>query len=637
MALDSPIYDTWDEKCILISPNIGIPQIISSSTQSPMGNNIYIFEMNLIADESLAVPEIYAFLENQISAVPLFELDSISKRMIRGKPIPIGVSHVEVRLSLTLGSQSLHDIYALKNTRPSFLLRHNFFGKRKQIIYATGMLNLENNLDVSKFLEKNAYIMFDLYQHFDSGLTPENGAPRICYHALVIRNIGWQNFKFAQITDLHVAKRFDELLGMLIPKTRIFSADISVHFLHRKTLVERYKNPNNNFRKFISWANIQNNQNQIDFILVTGDIIDYYLKNSSNRASNYNLPESNWEIFLNILLNFPSPQRGLIEYMNIYPQEELTVPIFTLPGNHDVRIYSYPLNSSKLYRHFGLNMMEANLYSDPLKKRRWQSLTIDKYSLQPYYQHINPFDDYFLEFGSNKFVLMNTRADSFLNLRNLLMANPNSKGFSDRQAIFMKNVGQKLISHNENDFTGNFFLISHAPLLNPIIKKSWKRKISEYLHKEDIFHIDEYKERRLAENGFNCLRSDPFLDFDYGVIKNNRVESLSLMLKYKMINLAGHTHLQNEFRFVISENDVSGSQPFAIYWDDYTKLYPESFLNSRKPLVFQTPSLGIGRAETITKQGAFRLIHMENDLTVSNKVYYLSHIYASYHHGLSEP
>ncbi|WP_371804265.1 metallophosphoesterase [Candidatus Lokiarchaeum ossiferum] len=608
------------------SPNIGYPAILVEKIEEKAINQHpkFEFKLNIVAKEEISLTQLKDQFKNQLFAVPLYEHDPQTRKLIRGYPIPITLSDIKQNLSLCIENECLQDLYQLKDDRPSFLLRHNFFGTNRCIFSATGTFQIHQDSKNTTFLQNHPFLMFDIYQTFSAQDTHKDyPIYRICYHSLVIRKKSWDNLKFIQITDLHIGKRYDEFLDILSKHKLKINFDKLPPLIQKLDLQSRFKNPNNKLRQFILWANYRASLEKLDVIFMTGDIIDYYLKNTIRSKELYKITESNWETFLNLILNDPIELREGIAAKNIVEHEELAVPFYTITGNHDVRIYPYSLHTAGLYRTFGLHLLEAQTFKDPYPRANYKALAVDKYCLRPYYQYVNPFDDYFIEFGKNRFLLMNSRGERILRMKDLLMANPASKGFSDRQYLFMKTVTSRIM---QEDGKSNNFFMTHGPMLNPIIKNIVLRKFLKIFKKMKYLHPSMFKERNLKRLRTSNGRADPHLEFDYGSVSRNWKNTLALMLKYNMINLAGHTHEANEIRFSYSPQDLGRSQPFSIYYDDYTSLYPMEFILDHLPLVCQTPSLGIRKLSSSEKSGAYRNIEIVDGKIIKMEVKYLSDI-----------
>ncbi|GAG86823.1 unnamed protein product, partial [marine sediment metagenome] len=118
-------------------------------------------------------------------------------------------------------------------------------------------------------------------------------------------------------------------------------------------LRKRLINPNNQFRKFIKIINRKVFRNEIDFIVLTGDLVDYtvlsQLSKKVRKLNEFKYEESNWKIFKDILLNSKNQKH----YKGVIRGEELLCPIFTTVGNHDYRPYHYDLTWAEMYKKIG--------------------------------------------------------------------------------------------------------------------------------------------------------------------------------------------------------------------------------------------------------------------------------------------
>lgn len=126
--------------------------------------------------------------------------------------------------------------------------------------------------------------------------------------------------KFVHLTDLHVAARSD-LWEREIPSI--------VHGEFRSGK-EVFININARLRSFIRWANEKADRGELDFILATGDLVDFIRTGLFDNEADGN----NWSTLIDILAGSKN-EDGM-------GNEGLRVPIFTTPGNHDWRPNPYP-------------------------------------------------------------------------------------------------------------------------------------------------------------------------------------------------------------------------------------------------------------------------------------------------------
>jgi hypothetical protein len=622
--LTSSPFSTYEEEPVVVSPNLGVPKFFTVSECHTGKTAEYDFFMNVICHKDIKPEELMTQLE--LYAVPLYAHEPSTKKLKRGVPLKITIIEAHKKNSLVLNHEELVDLYHLEqDTRPAFILRHNFFGKDQTIYWVRGHVDLECETENLDWLDKHRFLMCDLYQFFPN-LDP--AIVRINYHAIVFCNHEFSDFNFVHITDLHIAKRFDELLGVISDRINI---EESMRFTKEEPLRKRYKNPNNYLRQFILWANQQFRKGGLDVVFMTGDLIDYCLKTSLPKVKSYELEETNWEIMHRILLYDPIQYRTDAPTTGILSHEEIAVPIFTLPGNHDVRLFGYPINVLGNYHHFGLNLLEASFYKDPFRQRSFRSIKWDKYCLRAYYQFFNPYDDYALKLGNHRMIFLNSGQDSIKAIRSFLMANPSSVGFSKKQIEFTRELAKKMMDTEQNPTVN--YLFSHGPVLNPVFRNIFRRKLSELFSrgKADNWLTPEYyKENNLIDKNISAESANIGLEFDYGTIAENRIDIMALMYRYRMIGIHGHTHLPKEFRFVFTDKLVAQSKngeiegnPFLVYWEDYTSEFEVNQVMKFRPIDLQTPAMGIGQSNLEQPAGAYRRFEIRNNEIQYMKIEYL--------------
>ncbi|MFW9972743.1 MAG: hypothetical protein ACFFDF_21335, partial [Candidatus Odinarchaeota archaeon] len=262
----------------------------------------------------------------------LEQLKILKSQLIRGAPIFSKITNVE-----NSAVTPIQDLSFLKDLKPQeILLRNQVFG----ILSRFYKVQIEFNItkEVIKFLKERNFVMFDIH-------SPNN---HINYHSLVISKQKWKDFTIIHATDLHLAERNDRFYEIIKNwtessikesfedffetvkkklkinknqenKKKIFS-DIKIPL--RKRLI----NPNNQFRKFIKLMNKKVLRNELDFIVLTGDLVDYTilsrLAKKLRKLNEFRYEDSNWQVFKNIILNIP-PQ---VKSKGIVRGEELNCP-----------------------------------------------------------------------------------------------------------------------------------------------------------------------------------------------------------------------------------------------------------------------------------------------------------------------
>jgi hypothetical protein len=525
---------------------------------------------------------------------------------------------------------------------------------------------------------------------------------RTNYHALglAIKNsIETSDVKFWHATDLHISKRNDEIPNM------VFNA-VSANGIHEKHIKEteaaktrfenilmnqyvpdeniakinnRLKNKriyayimpdmmeyqddktfwslpieyrlqmvNNNLRMFIYQANDAYRNNQLDFIIMSGDLIDYV---KHRTAPDFEYTNSNWKNFVDILLGKPlkSTNGGLL------PPEELLVPVFLIPGNHDYRGHTYPLEYA--IEALGLTLDEIMYYPKLSRFQTIRSLYSNIKFLRAYFQFLNPDLNYIRKFGKMHMVFMDTDKDSILDITDLINGSPSTRGLRDSQMKWLKRYCDENVKIDET-----VIIISHAPPLNPpklgLIKPILEAiypeiKEAEELTGENKFSINLLNEHALRHK-FEDPRVDPIIDLKFGTILKNWDIMLETLLNCKsqgndkriFMVLSGHSHENLEFRIErlegreLSQTPYLGYLPFykkdipcAIYLGNYSEEYVDEIealqaldfaikeqrytskhlIINHYPFVILTTSLGPRSTNELSRMQGYREIIIKNN------------------------
>ncbi|MFW9882579.1 MAG: metallophosphoesterase, partial [Candidatus Thorarchaeota archaeon] len=215
---------------------------------------------------------------------------------------------------------------------------------------------------------------------------------------------------------------------------------------------KRLINPNNQFRKFIKLMNRKALKNELDFIVLTGDIVDYTISSKLTKKigkiDEFRYEDSNWQTFKNTILNFPLKEK----YKGVVRGEELNCPIFTTIGNHDYRPFPYDLTWAEMYKKIGLNASEAIALNEMFSASPITALTKTSSALKGYISEINSSLDFSIMLGNNLFIILNTGADSFKNIRDLITGHPSVTGVSYKQILYLENLINNQISKDVNTF-----------------------------------------------------------------------------------------------------------------------------------------------------------------------------------------
>jgi hypothetical protein len=650
--LSNNSFARYGNASLVTWPIIGKPEIVTYTGDELRHTPRVAIEIIIVAHIEKNAEEIKRELTDCLYCYPLLGLDPKRKIAIKGNRQHCNLLSVEllqadpfqlIDFSNIYHKNALVQAQHLTGIEPlySYILAEEIFpGKRRSFLVHAEIAIDE---DVLKYLEQHRFVLWDLEQIFVDN--PDD--PRYLPHAVCLStNKTWDPLQFLHITDLHVGKRYDDLIGVIRANLKSSVAQKMVEWYDEKVkpiispgrdkpgaldlpIEQRFTNPNNMLRRLGRYANHLASQNALDFVVMTGDLIDFCIKPESAASFlDFDFPHTNWTTFLDILLNRPIEPRPGCQLFGIEPCEELLVPIFTVVGNHDYRATHYTIQSLGVYKKLRLKGYEAINYTDG--SPALAPLLAPKGALQGYYQMINPYADFFLKFGNHTLVFLDSGPDSVKEIKFLLMADPSLIGFSNEQLNYLESLGQHIF-HNPAE--GYNMLFSHAPILNPMLKESISVGVLQKLRILPAYNIHDYKESRLRSIGERDPRSDDDLNYRSGTISNNWVQTLDFMTRYQSIAINGHTHKLREFRTVkgTTPSEVFTGygkkeiHPFAIYWDDYSELFKAdlSRFHTDRPLHFQTPSLGISHEELHLEPGAFRIIEIKKNRITRMDVDYL--------------
>ena len=175
---------------------------------------------------------------------------------------------------------------------------------------------------------------------------------KVNYHAIQFVQDFRSEFNFVHLSDLHAAKRNDEILGEVL-KVRSSRG--------RKEIEKSYINFNQNFREFIRLANDMADKGKLDFVVITGDLVDFAFHGWEEEP---NPDENNWKTFISMVTGAGTEKvRG---------NPGLKAAIFTSAGNHDWRLHPYDPNRWGYNESFGLT-------KDELKHFNYKSFDSEEY------------------------------------------------------------------------------------------------------------------------------------------------------------------------------------------------------------------------------------------------------------------
>ena len=647
----------------IIKPNLGRPVILNlNEIQDESGNFVknLTFKAIIIAIPQQTPQDILQQFHPNIFIQPIL-LDSgdFSERRGDRYPIdPIGIRKIkkmDFRDQKVLNEEEC-EIWDIYNT---LLQIDNIFGKRT-VLY-TIEFQIKNLKEISKILQENGrtFLLFDIVHDL-----PNRLKNKVNYHSVAIYNKDWKDFKFIHATDFHIARRNDFIIKYIKERAEQTNRHIRFHKRnlskidnftitrdfkfreeyqeHRlKDLREAKYNFNYNLRKLIEFVNQKVEKNDLDLMLMTGDLIDYL----EIARGNYQY-ENNFHVFLEILLGI---NRGLNkppyltdeEYLN---QREVMVPVFTTVGNHDYRKGHYSLRAGGVRKIFGMTRKDIKGYHDIRFFNYFKALrSKDKY-LRDYFRYFNPNLNYKIKIGNNyNFIFIDTGHDSMADMHDLLSGSPSTKGLKDYQIDLLRAFIQ--LCHDEKIIVG-----MHAPPVSPSFSFLKRKKLKKMLNLDRKIQWSDFYEYNLNEK-LGSGRLEKILNLKYQTIMYNWANLLKIftgsdkVIRRKVdLILCGHTHTLKEFRLKeVKKNEAENINlgyliaPIFINvpCEVYTSRYRETFksfkdpkdlkiwFDVKKPFIFQTMAMGpISDTEKFKPPG-FRYISVVDDQITRVNVYSL--------------
>lgn len=315
---------------LIISPNLGCPLIIS-------------------LDELKQEKTIQLIIAGQYS-LPTIPLNGefLGTLYLRRSNSNIEGDHKDILLSIKgepreiVDWNRLSEFDCIEGTRKiiNSELHYKVFGEHTRYWEIKASINTDDsNAILRQVTSKYMPCLYDLV-YIDSSKKWE----RINYHSVQFVESFTNKFTFIHLTDLHTATRNDEILDEVV---KVKNKERS-----RGKIEKSYINFNDYFRKFINEANRMADAGELDFIVITGDLVDFAFHGWEDEV---NWDENNWKTFMNILIGAGKEK----ERNNI----GLKVAAFTSTGNHDWRLHPYDPNLSEYNREsFGLEKEELKNY-----------------------------------------------------------------------------------------------------------------------------------------------------------------------------------------------------------------------------------------------------------------------------------
>ncbi len=648
---------------IIIKPNLGQPILLNLRDYKDSNNRLIkniVFEVLVIALPHMEVERILEYFHLNIFIQPVLKCEgSFQER--RGELIPLQILEIlhleQTNLKKTTPLDEKNCI--ISDIKQNLLDLENVFGERNSLFEIKFQIQSPNKIeDLIKNSERE-FILFDIVHDI-----PNQMENKINFHSIAIFEKNWEDFNFIHVTDLHIARRNDFILNFVQEKVNAKLRRVS----HKKNKVEKVDqivltrdydfregfqeekfeklriskfNFNYHLRKFIEFANKKAGKKQLDFILMTGDLVDY----TNIARGNYQY-KNNYFVVLDILLglnkglNKPPYLENNSEFVNKY---EILVPIFTTVGNHDYRREHYGIRFGEVRKIFGMTRNDIKGYYDIKFFNYLTALYSNERYLKDYFRYFNPNLNYNLYIGDQySFIFLDTGPESIADLHDLLKGGPSTKGVKDYQIDLLRDYIR--LSHDKR-----IIVVMHTPPVSPNLsrakRKKYKKKFN--LTNRELEWWDLYEENLKNYDGTGRL--DRILNLKYQTVMYNWGTLLKIftgsdkIIKRKVdLIICGHTHTLKEYRLKEAKDTEwinLGFWIFPLYievpCEIYTSIYREKFNELKKPLdlkiwfdvnkpfVFQTQALGpISATFKFTPPG-FRYYVINNNQIVDAKVFSL--------------
>ncbi|MCP4255818.1 MAG: hypothetical protein GY775_20945, partial [Candidatus Scalindua sp.] len=330
-----------DEFPLIISPNLGCPHIISID-EIKQGETFTLVIAGRYGELTTPLKDGFKgtlFLRTSSSSC---KISKEIKLLIKGE------------LEEIAEWNNLSDINNIEDTRDliNSEFHYNVLGENTRYWRAKVAFDTKNPVEPDSLLQqkdgKNIPCLYDLVYKDRS-----SGWERVNYHSIQIVESTVADCKFIQITDPHIATRNDVILDEVLKiKSRRSRDDI----------IDGYINFNGNLRDFIRHANDMADMGELDFVVITGDLVDFAFHGWEDES---NSDENNWKTFINIITGAGNEN----EKDNI----GLKVAVFTSTGNHDWRLHPYDPNLTKY------NRDSFGLHEDELKNYKYKSFDSSEY------------------------------------------------------------------------------------------------------------------------------------------------------------------------------------------------------------------------------------------------------------------
>jgi len=648
---------------IIISPNIGQPILLNlkdyqDRAQFPVKS--LSFKAFVIASKSHSAQKVLENFHQNLFIQPILK-DSGEFLERRGDLIALHLVEIEKIEKLDFRDQPVLEeenciVWDINNCVFQF---DDVFGKREHLYRVK--LEIRELITIEKLLKNSSrdFLLFDIVHDI-----PNLSENKTNYHSIAIFDKDWKDFSFIHASDFHIARRNDFILHYLRENVRSkinrFSTRVKKLSKIDKFVLtrdfefkeefqeERYEelrtakyNFNYNLRKLIEYANNQASERKLDFMLMTGDLIDYL----NIARGNYQY-KNNFLVFLDILLG---RNKGLEkppflgsddEFIN---KREIMVPVFTTIGNHDYRKSHYGLKFGQIHKIFGMTHSDVKGYYDIKFFNYFTALRSHDKFLKDYFRYINPNLNFNLKIGEKyNFIFLDTGQDSIADMHDLLTGGPSTKGIKEYQVDLLRAYIR--LAHNKK-----IIIVMHTPPISPNLSSRKKRKYKKKLKikNRQLKWSDFYESNLRRYDGTGRL--DKILNLKYQTIMYNWSTLLKIFTgSDKIIRrkvdfiMCGHTHTLKEYRLKEAKETERinfGFWFFPIYievpCEIYASRYRDKFkeikdpldlqvwFDVNKPFIFQTQAIGHLSAKLKFKPPGFRYYTIKDNQMISAKVFSL--------------
>ena len=332
----------------ILSPNLGCPEIVSLERLSDKENPP--FKLVVAAKPS----------GNGLSGeeAPTLKLAPIGTEPKDGVELEICGAIRRIDDWSTLGQlRSLDDTRLLFNK----ILHYEVLGSETEYFEVQAYLDKKRAEQAALFLRdgpqdgKKLPALCDLIADFTTDSRSSNSL--VNRHAVQLVETCDRELNFIHLTDLHLARRNDELLDEILHVSKRRRRKRSPELIR-----ESFINFNDNFRGFIHAANILADEGKLDFVVMSGDLVDFAYHGWEYEA---NYAENNWRTFIKILTGSGNEKFRTFRGkggQEVKGNPGLKVAVFTSTGNHDWRLFPYDPGTYGQGKRFGLKDDEIKCF-----------------------------------------------------------------------------------------------------------------------------------------------------------------------------------------------------------------------------------------------------------------------------------